>query len=61
MKPHKVLVQYGLLDQMQVLRPHPAGEHDLCRFRADDYISFICPLMPDGPRLSRTRFGPPSP
>jgi hypothetical protein len=27
--------------------PHPAGDHDLCRFRADDYIFFICPLTPE--------------
>ncbi|VAI57090.1 unnamed protein product [Triticum turgidum subsp. durum] len=48
MKPHRIrmthslLAQYGLLDQMQVLRPNPARDRDLCRFHADDYISFLC-------------------
>ncbi|VAI45502.1 unnamed protein product [Triticum turgidum subsp. durum] len=45
MKPHRIrmthslLAQYGLLDQMQVLRPNPARDRDLCRFHADDYTT----------------------
>ncbi|KAF7084355.1 hypothetical protein CFC21_088000 [Triticum aestivum] len=53
MKPHRIrmthslLAQYGLLDQMQVLRPNPARDRDLCRFHADDYISFLRSVTPE--------------
>jgi histone deacetylase 1/2 len=53
MKPHRIrmthalLAHYGLLDQMQVLRPHPARDRDLCRFHADDYVSFLRSVTPE--------------
>ncbi|KAK3010287.1 hypothetical protein RJ639_011832 [Escallonia herrerae] len=34
---HALLDHYGLLKHMQVLKPMPAKEKDLCRFHADDY------------------------
>ncbi|KAL6604585.1 hypothetical protein ACP70R_043012 [Stipagrostis hirtigluma subsp. patula] len=53
MKPHRIrmthslLARYGLLDQMQVLRPHPARDRDLCRFHADDYVHFLRSVTPE--------------
>ncbi|XP_073293696.1 histone deacetylase 19-like [Primulina huaijiensis] len=53
MKPHRVrmthslLVHYGLLQHMHVLKPNPAREKDLCRFHADDYVSFLKRVTPD--------------
>ena len=53
MKPHRIrmthalLGRYGLLDQMQVLRPHPARDRDLCRFHADDYVAFLRSVTPE--------------
>jgi hypothetical protein len=53
MKPHRIrmthalLGRYGLLDQMQVFRPHPARDRDLCRFHADDYVSFLRSVTPE--------------
>ncbi|KAG8058468.1 hypothetical protein GUJ93_ZPchr0002g24253 [Zizania palustris] len=53
MKPHRVrmthslLAHYGLLDRMQVFRPHPARDRDLCRFHADDYIAFLRAVTPE--------------
>ncbi|VAI57080.1 unnamed protein product [Triticum turgidum subsp. durum] len=32
---------------MQVLRPNPARDRDLCRFHADDYISFLRSVTPE--------------
>ncbi|KAM0923186.1 hypothetical protein ACQ4PT_005739 [Festuca glaucescens] len=53
MKPHRIrmthalLAHYGLLDEMQVLKPHPARDRDLCRFHADDYVSFLRSVTPE--------------
>ncbi|WOL10905.1 histone deacetylase 19 [Canna indica] len=53
MKPHRIrmthalLQAYGLLDRMRVLRPSPLPECDLCRFHADDYITFLRSATPD--------------
>jgi histone deacetylase 1/2 len=53
MKPHRVrmahslLWRYGLLDQMQVLKPLPARDRDLCRFHSDDYIHFLRSVTPE--------------
>uniref|UniRef100_A0A0E0PZJ8 Histone deacetylase n=1 Tax=Oryza rufipogon TaxID=4529 RepID=A0A0E0PZJ8_ORYRU len=53
MKPHRIrmthalLAHYGLLDQMQVLKPHPARDRDLCRFHADDYVAFLRSVTPE--------------
>ncbi|KAL8530401.1 hypothetical protein ACS0TY_007439 [Phlomoides rotata] len=32
---------------MHVLKPNPAQEKDLCRFHADDYVSFLRRITPD--------------
>lgn len=53
MKPHRIrmthslLVQYGLDRKMEVLKPLPARVSDLCRFHADDYISFLKSVTPE--------------
>ncbi|KMZ66840.1 Histone deacetylase 19 [Zostera marina] len=53
MKPHRIrmthalLNHYGLLQDMQVLKPFPARDRDLCRFHADDYISFLKSITPE--------------
>eukprot|EP01018_Ginkgo_biloba_P034375 Gb_07358 [translate_table: standard] len=53
MKPHRIrmthalLVQYGLHKHMQVLKPYPARDRDLCRFHADDYVAFLRGITPE--------------
>ncbi|KAG0492136.1 hypothetical protein HPP92_005248 [Vanilla planifolia] len=53
MKPHRIrmthalLLNYGLLQKMQVFRPNPARERDLCRFHADDYVAFLRSVTPE--------------
>eukprot|EP00250_Pteridium_aquilinum_P001299 c11510_g1_i1 orf=228-1940(+) len=53
MKPHRIrmthslLVHYGLHRKMEVHRPFPARVSDLCRFHADDYISFLKSVTPE--------------
>jgi histone deacetylase 1/2 len=53
MKPHRIrmahslLGRYDLLDQMQVLKPLPARDRDLCRFHSDDCIHFLRSVMPE--------------
>lgn len=53
MKPHRIrmthalLAHYGLLQHMHVLKPNPAREKDLCRFHADDYVSFLKSITPE--------------
>ncbi|KAL8132013.1 hypothetical protein AgCh_007773 [Apium graveolens] len=53
MKPHRIrmthalLAHYGLLQDMQVLKPIPARDKDLCRFHADDYVSFLRGITPE--------------
>ncbi|XP_020599383.1 histone deacetylase 19-like [Phalaenopsis equestris] len=53
MKPHRIrmthalLLNYGLLQRMQVFRPIPARERDLCRFHSDEYVSFLRKVTPE--------------
>ncbi|MBA0549652.1 hypothetical protein Golob_020671, partial [Gossypium lobatum] len=53
MKPHRIrmthalLAHYGLLQNMQVYKPLPARERDLCRFHADDYVNFLRSITPE--------------
>ncbi|XP_024393389.1 histone deacetylase 19 isoform X2 [Physcomitrium patens] len=53
MKPHRIrmahslLVHYNLHTRMEVLRPYPARDRDLCRFHADDYVSFLKEVTPE--------------
>ncbi|KAK4488234.1 hypothetical protein RD792_003980 [Penstemon davidsonii] len=53
MKPHRIrmthalLAHYGLLQHMHVLKPNPARDKDLCRFHADDYVSFLRSITPE--------------
>ncbi|KAK6125571.1 hypothetical protein DH2020_040687 [Rehmannia glutinosa] len=44
---HALLAHYGLLQHMHVLKPNPAREKDLCRFHADDYVSFLRRITPE--------------
>ncbi|XP_072966341.1 histone deacetylase 19-like [Typha angustifolia] len=53
MKPHRIrmthalLSNYGLLDSLEVIRPVPARERDLCRFHSDDYVAFLRGVTPE--------------
>ncbi|KAG6485162.1 hypothetical protein ZIOFF_053691 [Zingiber officinale] len=53
MKPHRIrmthslLAHYGLLGHMQVYKPNPARDRDLCRFHADDYVAFLRSVTPE--------------
>ncbi|KAH7298573.1 hypothetical protein KP509_25G049900 [Ceratopteris richardii] len=53
MKPHRIrmahslIVHYGLHYKMDMFRPYPAQDNDLCRFHADDYISFLKSVCPE--------------
>jgi histone deacetylase 1/2 len=53
MKPHRIrmahslLVHYGVHQRMEVLRPYPARDRDLCRFHADDYVAFLRSVTPE--------------
>ncbi|RDX97927.1 Histone deacetylase 19 [Mucuna pruriens] len=53
MKPHRIrmthalLAHYGLLQHMQVHKPFPARDRDLCRFHADDYVAFLRSITPE--------------
>ncbi|KAE8672748.1 Histone deacetylase 1 [Hibiscus syriacus] len=49
MKPHRIalLAHYGLLQHMQVHKPFPARDRDLCRFHADDYVNFLRSVTPE--------------
>ncbi|KAL3701726.1 hypothetical protein R1sor_019748 [Riccia sorocarpa] len=53
MKPHRIrmahslLVHYGVHHKMEVLRPYPARDRDLCRFHADDYVAFLRAVTPE--------------
>lgn len=53
MKPHRIrmahslVVHYGLHQKMEIFRPYPARDHDLCRFHADDYIGFLRSISPE--------------
>ncbi|KAH9324689.1 hypothetical protein KI387_004867 [Taxus chinensis] len=53
MKPHRIrmthalLVHYGLHKEMQVLKPYPARDRDLCRFHAEDYVAFLRGITPE--------------
>ncbi|EOX98965.1 Histone deacetylase 1 isoform 5 [Theobroma cacao] len=53
MKPHRIrmthalLAHYGLLQHMQVHKPFPARDRDLCRFHADDYVNFLRSITPE--------------
>ncbi|KAF2286354.1 hypothetical protein GH714_015243 [Hevea brasiliensis] len=44
---HALLAHYGLLQHMQVLKPFPARDRDLCRFHADDYVYFLRSITPE--------------
>ncbi|KAK1431561.1 hypothetical protein QVD17_08021 [Tagetes erecta] len=53
MKPHRIrmthalIAHYGLLQNMHVVKPVPARDKDLCRFHADDYVSFLKSITPE--------------
>ncbi|XP_057863688.2 histone deacetylase 19 isoform X1 [Cryptomeria japonica] len=53
MKPHRIrlthtlLVEYGLHKEMEVVKPYPARDRDLCQFHADDYVAFLRGITPE--------------
>lgn len=53
MRPHRVrlthhlVVNYGLFQHMNVLRPKPASKEDLNSFHSDEYIRFLSDITPD--------------
>ncbi|KAJ7296151.1 hypothetical protein O6H91_08G043000 [Diphasiastrum complanatum] len=53
MKPHRIrmthslLVHYGVHQKMEMLKPIPARDKDLCRFHADDYVAFLKAVTPE--------------
>ncbi|KAL9644577.1 hypothetical protein ABK040_015316 [Willaertia magna] len=53
MKPHRVkmthnlLLNYGLHKHLEVYRPHPATEEEMCKFHSDDYVDFLKKATPD--------------
>ncbi|XP_002963181.2 histone deacetylase 19 [Selaginella moellendorffii] len=53
MKPHRIrmthslLVHYGIHNKLEVLKPLPAKDRDLCRFHADDYVAFLRVITPE--------------
>jgi histone deacetylase 1/2 len=53
MKPHRIkvthnlLLNYGMYKYMEVYRPHPASEAEMCKFHSDDYIEFLKRITPD--------------
>jgi histone deacetylase 1/2 len=44
---HSLLSHYNILNRMEVLRPHPARDKDLCQFHADDYVNFLKEVTPE--------------
>ncbi|KAL7101998.1 hypothetical protein ACP275_08G091800 [Erythranthe tilingii] len=48
---HALLAHYGLLQHMHVMKPNPAREKDLCRFHADDYVSFLRRITPESTQV----------
>lgn len=53
MKPHRVkmahslILHYGLYKQMEVFQPVPTTKDGLCKFHAEDYVSFLQHITPD--------------
>eukprot|EP00741_Cyanophora_paradoxa_P019334 tig00000215_g18663.t1 len=44
---HNLLHNYGVLDHMEIVRPHYASDNELTRFHADDYIQFMKHVTPE--------------
>lgn len=44
---HSLLAHYNILSQMEVVRPNPAKDRDLCQFHADDYVNFLREVTPE--------------
>ena len=53
MKPHRIrmthalLLQYGLHEKMEIFKPFPARDKDMCRFHSDDYVEFLRTITPE--------------
>ncbi|GAQ90432.1 Histone deacetylase complex catalytic component RPD3 [Klebsormidium nitens] len=53
MKPHRIrmthnlLLHYGLYNKMEIFRPFPSRDKDMCRFHADDYVDFLKMVTPE--------------
>lgn len=68
MKPHRIrmaqslIVNYGLFNEMQIIRPPRASFEDITRFHTDEYISFLKSVSPQtmgeyGNRLHKFNVG----
>lgn len=53
MKPHRIrmadnlLAQYGIHEKLEVVRPDPAGDKELCNFHCEDYVAFLRTITPE--------------
>eukprot|EP00850_Spirogloea_muscicola_P000515 SM000002S05595 [mRNA] locus=s2:1103890:1114523:+ [translate_table: standard] len=53
MKPHRIrmthslLVHYGVHTKLDIFKPFPARDKDMCRFHADDYVEFLRTVTPE--------------
>ena len=53
MKPHRIrmthslLLHYGLHHKLEIFKPSPARDKDMCRFHSDDYVEFLRTVTPE--------------
>ncbi|CAI5523102.1 unnamed protein product [Closterium sp. Naga37s-1] len=53
MKPHRIrmthslLMHYGLHTKLEIFKPFPARDKDMCRFHSDDYVEFLRTVTPE--------------
>ena len=43
MKPHNLLLNYGLYKKMEIYRPAPASFEEMAKFHSEDYLTFLRP------------------
>jgi len=53
MKPHRIrmthslLLHYGVHQEMEIFKPFPARDKDMCRFHSEDYVEFLRNVTPE--------------
>lgn len=53
MKPHRIrmthslLLHYGVNKEMEIFKPFPARDKDMCRFHSEDYVDFLRNVTPE--------------
>lgn len=53
MKPHRIrmthslLINYNIHSKLEIFKPFPARDKDMCRFHADDYVEFLRTVTPE--------------